>query len=86
VGFNAKTLFISNVSYFNLGGIGALFGWLSDGTGNMTDTSNYRPVVDLTLVSKQLEHFILSSISPFLRITINLFFRLDMVLTNAHFC
>jgi len=34
--------------------------------GNMTDASNYRPVAVATVVSKLLEHFILSSISTFL--------------------
>jgi len=33
---------------------------------NMSDTSNYRPVAVATVVSKLLEHFILSNISPFL--------------------
>ena len=34
--------------------------------GNMTDTSNYRPVaLAATVVTKLLEHFILSSISSF---------------------
>ena len=32
----------------------------------MSDTSNYRPVAVATVVSKLLEHFILSNISPFL--------------------
>jgi len=31
--------------------------------GNMTATSNYRPVAVATVVSKLLEHFILSNIS-----------------------
>ena len=53
---------------------------------NMSHTSNYRPVAFATVVSKPLEQFILSSISPFLGTTINLAFRLGMVLTNAHFC
>ena len=39
--------------------------------GNMSDTSNYRPVA--TLVSKILEHFIWSSISPCLGTTDNQF-------------
>ena len=39
----------------------------------MSDTSNYRPVVVATVVSKLLEHFILSSISPFCDITDNQF-------------
>jgi len=53
----------------------------------MTDTSNYRPVAVATVVSKLLEHFILSSIFPFLGNTDNQFgLRLDMVLTNVHFC
>jgi len=34
--------------------------------GNMSNTSNYRPVAVATVVSKLLEHFILSNISPFL--------------------
>jgi len=34
--------------------------------GNTTDTSNYRPVAVATVVSKLLEHFILSNISSFL--------------------
>ena len=34
--------------------------------GNMSDTSNYRPATVATVVSKLLEHIILSSISPFL--------------------
>jgi len=34
--------------------------------GNMSDTSNYRPVAVTTVVSKLLEHFILSNIFPFL--------------------
>jgi len=57
--------------------------------GNMSDTSNYRPVALATVVSKLLEHFILSSISPFLDPqTINLVLRLDIVglLINVHFC
>ena len=37
--------------------------------GNMSDTSNYRPVAVATVVSKLLEHFILSNISPFLGTT-----------------
>ena len=42
--------------------------------GNMPDTSNYRrPVAVATVVSKLLEHFILSSISPFLGTTDNQF-------------
>ena len=41
--------------------------------GNMSDTSNYRPVAVATLVSKLLKHFILSNISPFLGTTDNLF-------------
>jgi len=39
--------------------------------GNVSDTSNYRPVAVVTVVSKLLEHFILSSISPFLGTTDN---------------
>ena len=39
--------------------------------GNMSDTSNYRPVAVATVVSKLLEHFILSNISPFLCTTDN---------------
>jgi len=34
--------------------------------GNMTDTSNYRPMGVAIVVSKLFEHFMLSSISPFL--------------------
>ena len=41
--------------------------------GNMSDTSNYRSVAVATVVSKLLEHFILSNISPFLGITDNQF-------------
>ena len=41
--------------------------------GNMSDTSNYRPVAVATVVSKLLEHFILSNISPFLGTTDNQF-------------
>jgi len=41
--------------------------------GNMSDTSNYRPVAVATVVSKLLEHFILSSISLFLGTTDNQF-------------
>ena len=41
--------------------------------GNMSDTSNYRPVAVASVVSKLLEHFILSSISPFLGTTGNQF-------------
>ena len=41
--------------------------------GNMSDTSNYRPVAVATVVSKLLEHFILSNISPFLGTTDNHF-------------
>ena len=50
--------------------------------GNMSDTSNYRPVAVATVVSKLLEHFILSSISPFLGTTGNQFgfWRLVIVL------
>jgi len=39
--------------------------------GNMCDTSNYRPVAVVTVVSKLLEHFILSNISLFLGTTAN---------------
>jgi len=39
--------------------------------GNMFDTSNYRPVAVATVVSKLLEHLILSCISPFLGTTDN---------------
>jgi len=43
--------------------------------GSMSDTSNYRPVAVATVsqVSKLLEHFILSSISPFVGSTENQF-------------
>jgi len=41
--------------------------------GNISDTSNYRPVAEATVVSKLLEHFILSHISPFLGTTANQF-------------
>ena len=41
--------------------------------GNMSDTSNYRPVTVATVVSKLLEHFILFNISPFLVTTDNQF-------------
>ena len=41
--------------------------------GNMSDTSNYRPVAVATVVSKLLEHFILTSISRFLGTTDNQF-------------
>jgi len=34
--------------------------------GNMSDTSNCRPVAVAAVVSKPLEHFIISNISPFL--------------------
>ena len=40
---------------------------------NVSDTSNYRPVAVATVVSKLLEHFILSSISPLLSTTDNQF-------------
>ena len=39
----------------------------------MSDASNYRPVAVATVVSKLLEHFILSNISPFLGTTDNQF-------------
>ena len=41
--------------------------------GNMSDTSNYRPVAVATVVSKLLEHFILSNVSTFLGNTDNQF-------------
>ena len=41
--------------------------------GNMSDTSNYRPVAVSTVMSKLLEHFIISCISPFLGTTDNQF-------------
>ena len=41
--------------------------------GNMSDTSNYRLVAVATVVSKLLEHFILSNISPLLDTTDNQF-------------
>jgi len=34
--------------------------------GNISDASNYRPVAVATVVSKLFEHFVLTSISPFL--------------------
>jgi len=40
---------------------------------NMSDTSKYRPVAVATVVSKLLEHFILSNTSPFLGATDNQF-------------
>jgi len=53
----------------------------------MTDTSNYTPVAVATVVSKLLEHFIVSSISLSLEPqTINLVLRVDMVMSNVHFC
>jgi len=59
----------------------------------MSDTSNYRPVAVATVVSKLLEHFILSSISPFLDTTDNQLgfkadkvLRLVIVLINVNFC
>ena len=42
-------------------------------SGNMSDTSNYRPVAEATVLPKLLEHFISSSISPFLGTTDNQF-------------
>ena len=41
--------------------------------GNMSDTSNYRPIAVATVVSTLLEHFILSNISTFLGTTDNQF-------------
>ena len=41
--------------------------------GNMSDTSNYRPVAVATVMSKLFEHYILSCISPFLGTTDNQF-------------
>jgi len=41
--------------------------------GNMSDISNYRPVAVATVVSKLLDNFILSNISPFLGPTDNHF-------------
>jgi len=41
--------------------------------GYMSDTSNYRYVTVATVVSKVLEYFILSSISPFIGTTDNQF-------------
>jgi len=52
----------------------------------MSDTLNYRPVAAATVVSKLLEHFILSNVSPFLGTTISLVLRLVIVLINVHFC
>jgi len=55
--------------------------------GNMSDISNHRPVAVTTVVSKLLEHLILSSISPSLvPQTISLVLRLVIVLINVHFC
>ena len=55
--------------------------------GNISDTSNYRPVAVGTVVSKLLEHFILPSISPSLvPQTISSVLRLVIVLINVHFC
>ena len=56
--------------------------------GDMSDTSNYRPVAVAPVVSKLLEHFILSNISLFLGTTdkISLVLRLVIVLINIHFC
>jgi len=54
----------------------------------VTDTSNYRPGAVATLVSKLLEHFILSFISTFLGTTDNQFgFKAGhgTVLINVHF-
>ena len=41
--------------------------------GNMSDTSNYRPVAVAAVMSKLLDYFILSNISPFLGTTDNQF-------------
>jgi len=47
--------------------------------GNMSETSNYRSVAVAAVVSKLLEHFIVSSISPlFEPQTINLVLSWDM--------
>ena len=55
--------------------------------GNMSDTSNYRPVAVATVVSKLLEHFILSNILlSLVPQTISLVLRLVIVLINVHFC
>jgi len=55
--------------------------------GNMSDISNYRPVAVATVVSKLLQHFILSNISPFLGTqTISWVLRLVIVLINVNFC
>ena len=43
----------------------------------MSDTSNYRPVAVATVVSKLLEHFILSNISPFLGTIVTLGHNMD---------
>ena len=52
----------------------------------MSDTSNYRPVAVATVVSKLLEHFILSSISPFLTTTDNQFgFKAGQKQTASYF-
>jgi len=42
----------------------------------MSDTSNYRPVAVAKVVSKLLEDFLLSSISPFLGTMVDLTFRI----------
>jgi len=54
--------------------------------GNMSDTSNYSPVSVATVVSKLLEHFILSHILCLVPQTISLVLRLVTVLINVHFC
>jgi len=55
--------------------------------GNVSDTSNYRPVAVVTVVSKLLEHFILSSISPFLGTTDNQYgFKAGHSTDHCTFC
>jgi len=51
----------------------------------MSDNSNFRLVAVATVVSKLLEHFISSNISPFLGTTDNQF-GFHIVLINVHFC
>jgi len=56
--------------------------------GNMSDTPNYRSVAVAIVVSKLLEHFILSTVASLLSLvpqTTNLVLRLNIVLINVHF-